>query len=554
MRTGSARSPHGALFLMRLSRIRNHFLNLKKDSMAKVFVVVFGLTNVVAIGLWVSYQSFQFLEGFIFGGDLNAKLISLLFFSLFILVTLSTILISYTGIFMARETEFFFQHPIPPRTILFTKMTEAISFSGWASLFLCLPVLVSFGLLRRAPLLYYLEATVVLVTFLIFAGLIGSLLTFLLAPLIKRVRPRRLLIVGCLVLAGLTWVFLRSFQFWAIDGENNLLILDRFMSGLRTMQSPFTPSRWASTAILSSINGNHAEAHFYWAILLANTLILVPLISAYGKRYFGREWMSRRRAQYADDSPRRERERPRSMGCHPVLALTWKDLIVFLRSPAQVSQSLLFLLLMIIYSLSLLRIPDYITNGKIKLFVHFANLGAVCMILSSFTSRFLFPLLSLEGRAFWIIGLAPIPRVLLLKQKVLFGLGISLSLGLLTVCASNMALKSPPDMFAGAVFTLILAATGLTCLATGLGAAYPSFGEDNPARISAGLGGTLNFFASALVVASIVAMEGLPYIIFRGSPTTSAIIGAHALSLGFTVVVCSIALRLGGRALARSEF
>ena len=95
---------------------------------------------------------------------------------------------------------------------------------------------------------------------------------------------------------------------------------------------------------------------------------------------------------------------------------------------------------MIIYSLSLLRILDFINKGGIRLFVYFANLGAVCMILSSFTSRFLFPLLSLEGRAFWALGLAPMPRGLLLRQKVVFGLAISLGLGLLTTIASNIAL------------------------------------------------------------------------------------------------------------------
>lgn len=554
MSRGRALKPHGAIFAMRLSRLRNHLLNLRKDSAAKIFVVLFGLANVIALGLWVSYQSFRFLDGFIFGSELNAKLVSLLFFSLLILVTLSTILISYATLFLARETEFFFQHPIPPRTILYTKTAEAVSFSGWASLFLCLPVLISFGILKGAPPLYYLAATVILVTFLAFAGLLGAFLTILLAPIIKRFRPKQLLLASFVALVGLSWLFLRSFQFWALDGENNLLILDRFMSGLRTMQSAYSPSHWASTAVLASINGDHGETLFYWALLLANTLIFLPVLSFYGKRRFVTDWLSRQGAPHEPRRTGEAGERHPFPGSNPVAALIWKDLLVFVRSPAQLSQALLFLLLMVIYSLSLLRIPDYITNDRIKLFVHFANLGAVCMILSSFSSRFLFPLLSLEGKAFWILALAPMERNLLLKQKVLFGLAVSLGLGLLTITASNLALKSSPDMFAGAVYALVLAATSLTCLATGLGAAYPSFDEDNPARIASGLGGTLNFFASALVVVSIVVLEGAPYLLFRGSPGSFAILGAHTLSLLFTLAVSTVALRLGGRALARSEF
>ena len=32
------------------------------------------------------------------------------------------------------------------------------------------------------------------------------------------------------------------------------------------------------------------------------------------------------------------------------------------------------------------------------------------LILSTFTSRFIFPLLSLEGRNFWVLGLFPLRR------------------------------------------------------------------------------------------------------------------------------------------------
>ena len=48
------------------------------------------------------------------------------------------------------------------------------------------------------------------------------------------------------------------------------------------------------------------------------------------------------------------------------------------------------------------------------------NLVATCLTLSTFTSRFIFPLLSLEGRKFWILGLLPIERKNLLYSKFWF--------------------------------------------------------------------------------------------------------------------------------------
>jgi ABC-2 type transport system permease protein len=550
-----------AVLGMRLRRVRNSVFNVHRDSIAKSLVVTLGLVNVVALGLWVSHRSFRFIESFQgIGPNLNDRMLGLLFFALFILVVLSTVLISYTTLFLARETAFFFSFPMPPHAILFAKLAEAISFSSWASLFLCLPVLVAFGVLRQAEPLYYLEAPLVLVVFLLFAGLAGSALSLLLAPLVRCLTPRLLGLLGVLVLVLLGWAFWSSFDIQGPKTDNNLVVLDRFTAGLAALHSPYSPSLWASSAVLAASEGNHREMLLQGGTLLANTLIFLPLLGLYGRRFYGGSWLLRQSGHGAAiERPRRARRGTRTsalLGTGRTAALIVKDVLLFVRSPSQLSQSLLFVLLMVIYSLSLLQIPrNLLGHDQLRRFIHFANLAAVCMILSSFTSRFLFPLLSLDGRAFWILGLAPMPRSHLLRQKVLLGLGISLGLGLLMATVSNISLESPFPFFASALVTVVLAAVSLTALATGLGAAYPSFEEDNPARIAVGLGGTLNFFASAVAVAVLVGIEALPYLAAGTSePPQAWLWGAHVLAHLFTAALCGVVLRLGGRALARSEF
>ena len=58
--------------------------------------------------------------------------------------------------------------------------------------------------------------------------------------------------------------------------------------------------------------------------------------------------------------------------------------------------------------------------------VSFLNLSVTALILSTFTSRFIFPLLSLEGRNFWVLGLLPLGRAQILWGKFAFSVGISL--------------------------------------------------------------------------------------------------------------------------------
>ena len=544
---------------MRLATLRNALRGIKRDAMAKTFVVIFGLGNVVGLGLWVSYVSFEFIESYPVGAALNSKLIGVLFFSLLILVILSTVIVAYTTLFLAKETFFFFQHPLHPRATFSVKATEAILFSSWATLFLCYPVLVSFGLLRDASWIYYVEALGILISFLLFAGLTGTSIAIAIAPIVRHLQTRQIVAFGVMLLAALGWVFLRSFRFWDMDGDNNLLILDRFASQVPFLQSPYFPGSWASTAVLAAASENHREVVFHGGVLLANTLFFLPFLSLYAARSYGRQWiLSRTRAPDRQRDLERASEKSARLAGSPLRALVGKDMLVFLRDPAQLSQSILFVLLMVIYSLSLLRMPEYFTQNSFRFVIFFANLGAVCALLSSFTSRFLFPLISLEGRAFWIVGLAPVPRVYLLYQKAIFGLSLTLLLGVVTALVSNLALGYPVDLVLGAVYTIVLAGTCLTSLAIGLGAAYPNFLEDNPARIAVGLGGTLNFFASALSVAVLVGIEASPYLVQgitqRTAPSLKWVFLAHSAAFVFTLSLSAFCLHLGRRSLTRSEF
>ena len=552
------------LIRLRVSGLRNSIMNVRKDSVAKSLVVIFGLGNVIGLGYWISLNSFRFIADFKAFGDLNAKMISLLLMALLVLVVLSTIIISSATLFRGKETAFLFQTPARPRAILLLKLTESIAISSWATLFLCLPVMVAYGVHENAPPLYYAEMASVMFIFVLFSGCLGALLAIILAPLFRRLSPKMLLLAALAVLVLLSWLFLRSFEFGTIEeNRKNLLVLDRFASGFEVFRSPWSPSRWASTAISSAVHGTHGEVLSNTLTLLANTLIFLPLLSLYGKRYYNREWTAHQGSSSTLATVGSKSATTWRPGGSPMAALLRKDLLLFIRNPSQLAQSLLFLLLMVIYSLSLLQVPDFfkdsVNNFRLYRFIYFANQVAVCMIISSFTSRFIYPLLSLEGRAFWVIGLAPIPRRRLMTQKGVFAMAIILPLGLLTISISNLALRSPPEFFLSAVYTMILATLCLTSLSTGLGAAYPSFDESNPARIAVGLGGTLNFFASALTIAILVAIQSLPELLLAASPSVEKYsllvrLAGYIVAGAFTLILSHAVLKMGERNLERCEF
>ena len=565
-------SPFLSLLRIRVAAVRNRCLDLHKDALAKALVVILGLILITGVAHAVSFWSFRFIEGFpAIGTALSERLLSLLFLILLVMVGLSTAVIAYASLYLAAETEFLFQNPAPPRLIFFLKLCESVAFSAWATLVLGLPVLVAFGRARKAGAIYYLESGAILLAFLTFCGFAGAAFMLVLLEVVRRWTWRRLLVIGTLLVGIPGWLFLRSFEFAGLAGDESLQVLDRFTAGIAAIRSPFFPGHSASAAVVASSGGHREEALFQGGLLLANTLIFLPLFAIYGRYRYGRRWLLARdpalgltRVPAAVPPPvsaaaatplRAPKARDAWFAASsPATALFWKDFLTFVRDPAQISQFILFLLLLAVYVASLLRIPSDLFGWEWKLLVYFGNLGAISLVLSSFTSRFLFPLLSLEGKSFWVVGLAPVERRHLVLQKAIAGFLVIGALGLAAAIASSLFLGFRGWLFAGSVYTILLAGFCLTSLATGLGAAYPNMDEDNPARIAVGMGGTLNFFASAAAIIALVAIEGVPYILFRPFPPGVAILGSHLAALAFAGLLSFWALRLGQRTLEDMEF
>ena len=133
---------------------------------------------------------------------------------------------------------------------------------------------------------------------------------------------------------------------------------------------------------------------------------------------------------------------------HPVRLLILKDLRTFLRDPAQWSQFLIFFGLLAFYFLNIPRLGYGAQSPYWRNLVSFLNLSVTALILSTFTSRFIFPLLSLEGRNFWVLGLLPLSRDQILWAKFVFSAGISLVSTEFLVILSDLMLRMNPLMIA----------------------------------------------------------------------------------------------------------
>lgn len=190
---------------------------------------------------------------------------------------------------------------------------------------------------------------------------------------------------------------------------------------------------------------------------------------------------------------------------------------VFLRDVTQWSQLLLLLALVVIYLynfqvLDLERIP-YMA-GFVKNFYAFLNLGLAGFVMATVAARFVFPAVSSEGAAFWIIRTAPIAPRDFLWSKFWTGVVPLLLLSLMLTVVAN-------EFLAVALFLKIVTAVGivfmsfaLAGLATGLGARYPRFSADNATQVAGSPGGIAFMIAAVSYVIAMVALIGWPSSMF----------------------------------------
>ena len=303
--------------------------------------------------------------------------------------------------------------------------------------------------------------------------------------------------------------------------------------------TPFLPSFWAGESLFAALRGQADWLHLgaLWTTALALTVLAR---AAYGRHYFA-AWSKAQEARKARFT-RLSLLEPlvRRLPLSPARrALLVKDLKVFLRDTTQWSQLLLLLALALVYVynfrvLDLDRIP-YMSR-VIKNAYAFVNLAMAAFVTAAVAVRFVFPAVSAEGPAFWIVRTAPVRMSSFLWSKLWTGLVPILVLAEALTVASNHLLGVPPFLKvlgAGAIAFMTVALVGLAC---GMGARHPRFGAENLTQVAGSYGGVAFMVLAVLYILATVALLAWPASLYlwheyRGlpiAPRRQAVDGAVA--------------------------
>ncbi len=502
------------------ARIAGHQIaSVRHQSKLKVGVLTFAALALWFAALflfdtgfgWLIYFGGQGGGEFVFGKALLRQSLNIFALSIFVLLVFSNTLVAFSTLYRSKEVVYLLQGPISYTDFFYARFIESVSFSSWSLAYLGSPMMVAYAWNTQANAVFYVAIVFFFLPFVVIPACLGSAITMLLVRFFPRMNTLTIAVMGVVAVLSF-FAYIRTVMREARFSESTTM--PAILQAMDRTQSPFLPSHWAAQGLRMAGDGNYTEALFWFGMLLSTALFVVFLAGRLADLIFYSGWsylmgQDKQRIKPMDKGALAWLDRVLSPVREPYRALFHKDIKLFWRDPTQWSQFAIFFGIMAIYIANIRNTTRLYENEFWRGWIACLNVGAVTLIVATLTSRFVFPLISLEGRRIWILGLAPLTFRQLIWQK--FWLSVSLTsaftVGLALLSGYMLALQ--PLHYGLTVYSVLVANMGLSGMAVGFGALYPTFTEDNPARIVSGMGGTLNLLSSVAFVIFLVALQVL---------------------------------------------
>jgi len=551
----------GLLIRVKIKALANRADQALAEAPLKVITIA-----VFVLFIWVSLYLLFHSIFFVLKQQALASIIAVpyvfgvFFIALMVMLMLSNAVLVYGGLFRQKESAYLLSSPARPEHIVTIKFFESLFFSSWALLLVGVPLMWAMADLQFVPWHFYPFFLSLFVLFVAIPGALGLLTAWFVAMFLPRNLRRGLTAAGIVLGAGGMWWLVNA---WQHSPADSAVWLKQFLAELRFVRSALLPSAWVTAGLTAAVENHPGRALFYLFVVFANAVFFSWLAVMLTSSTLG---LAYSRANGAGGRQLRGRAWPSALLTRALFfyvparfrAIIRKDVRTFLRDPTQWTQMLILFGLLAIYTVNIPTIPLDFATPKSQLLISFLNMTAVSLILATFTSRFVFPMISLETDTMWLLGMLPMQLPRIVVTKFIFALTVSL------LAAVWVTLLSCRTLQVGWLWTLVKLSIAVACciglsgLAVGVGAWLPVLGQRNTARIASGFGGTVNLILSVLFVTIVstgfgwISLRAFQFGYNRQLDLCTAGI-ALAIML-FAVGVAAAALVVGARHLTKREF
>lgn len=493
------------------------------------------------------------------------QVVSLVLLLFYLSIHLINLVVAYATLYNASELPFLFSLPVPFERIFAVRLVENFLTSSGLLTLIALASLLGFWSFFGLPWYAYVNAMFfAFLPFVLTAATMAVILLMGLILLAYRIGVRWMLVIAGACYVGSTYLIFalaRPMELMELlvrpHGNGSATAVDAGRTILR-----FLPHDWVAQFLQRSSQGS-TLAGVPFVLLLFGTLMFIGWLAwKLAARYYYPTWMMAAELRSRGGGSNRPTlfpfmafGRPSSLPVQMASVLK-RDFWMFVRDPMQRLHLLMMGVLVVtfLWTLQSFEVPSLLPDARIA--------GVITLflfdgfLLASLGLRFVFPVVSMEGSAFWSVRTAPVSlsRMYWLKFGIAAGFVLLVGAGLVVAAAPIVSFHSSVQLlFAGAT---VLAALGISSVNIGAGAYFAGLKDSNALRVASSQGASLTFLATIVYLVLMTGALAIPLQEYVGllhveARASGAILISVVIMVFFTLCLSVAAHILGLRSIHR---
>lgn len=495
--------------------------------------VVFGSFAVGAF-YFSNFLTAYLLEDVKIGLFLFHRFIGMLLFVFFVTINLGNMVVSFSTLYRTPEVQFLLTTPVSYLNIFVIKFLDNFFYSSGTLFMVGFSVLLGYGVYFELPWHFYPVMMLgVLVPFMFLAACVAVIVLLLVMILAARVNFRML--IAAVVVAYIGQVYL----YFTVTSPVHLVRevmkyypnVDLYFGSLDPAGVRYLPNFWVSEIMYFYVTGKTSAVIGYTVMLAASAAgsFLIALSIASGSYYS--TWITSLSIKSLTMKALTLKDRFFSFGRHSSLSphvevLLKKELWQFVREPMQWIHFVVMMGLLVIFLSSVSTLNIRLESADLRAVVYLVVFIFNIFLINSLALRFAFPMISLEGNAYWSLRSSPVPAETVYRIKFLLVMTILGVLSMVIALLSNVpylfvhtVMGEKPWMveyivpgypvrmlaYCSIIITPIVT-MALVSVNFAFGSIYANYSEKNPIRIASSQGATMTFLLSVVYLVLLLAV------------------------------------------------
>lgn len=506
---------------------KNYYKAISSFSLAAIFLIAAGILGGAYYLARLSLAKIDALP--LIASPLKGYLFNMACFSFFCMLILSSLLSSLSTLFTSRDLRLLFSMPVSHTEIFASKFAETSFFSVTSAYIIFVTFLLAFNnSYQTASFLSFVTALALATPFFyVMPAAVGCFASLSISKIFPVNQARKVIYYLLIFL----FVFL-IIMFRALEPEKLLSVekLEAFANYLLSSSAPkfeHFPSSWISSALECVFKGEYGS--YFWLNLAAayiSAACCAVLCAAMARLTYHESYLKYQQEQetvngvearvfaFVFDPFVRAVSFVYSLFLRtlsPSLAsILDKDVKTFIRTQTLIVQSFMMIVVtaFYIYNITLMPVATKTLPPDIIDMFGFANIGVISLIVTSCAVRFVFPVFSLEGRAFYIVKTSPVDLKRYLRLKFYTSL-IPMMIFALVLCAlSNYFMSIRLSLLLLSFFDTVVLTFFICHFNLYIGIVFPVL-DASVSEIPASFGGFITMIICAAYAGALLAFEGV---------------------------------------------